>query len=507
MAALGGLAQSLAFPPWNLWPLSLVALVPLILLARRQTPRRAALGGLVWGLVQGLATMYWLMVVLTDYGRLAWPLALGAFFILQTYLALYPAAWAWMLARAKAARLPWLLLGPAAWAGLEWLREWLFTGFPWLPLGNALAVRPELIQSAELWGVRGLSALVVLVNLLLARAWWSRGLGRRAAALTAALALVAGGWLWGAGRMDQVRQAAQKAPRLAVSVVQGNIPIRKLWERGARLDIIRTQLRLSRRAAKKLRQRPWLVVWPESAAPFFFLRDARPTLAALRGAVELDAYVLLGTVGAVKRDGRWRPTNRVWLVGPDGEPGAFYDKVHLVPFGEYVPLGRILFFVRALAAVGQDNAPGVKGSTLPVAGWKVGPLICYESIFTGLAREQRLRGARLIVNQTNDAWFGKTGASAQHLSHLRLRAVENRLACARAANTGISGFVLPDGTTAQLTGLYVEDVRSRALPLMDQTTFFTRHGDLAGPAGLALALLALAWTNRRKRRKGEDQHV
>lgn len=502
------MAQTLAFPPWDLWPLALVALVPLVILAREAgRPRRALALGLVWGLVQGLATMHWLMVVLTDYGRLAWPLALGAFLILQTYLALYPAAWAWMLARARRAHLPWLLLGPAAWAGLEWLREWLFTGFPWLPLGNALTARPELIQSAELWGVRGVSALVVLVNLLLARAWWSRSGGRRTAALVAVLALVAGGWLWGAGRMDEVRQAAQKAPHLAVSVVQGNIPIHRLWDRGARLDIIRTQLGLSRRAAKKVERRPWLVVWSESAAPFFFLRDARPTLAVLRGAIRLRAYLLLGTVGAVKRDGRWRPTNRVWLVGPDGEPGPFYDKVHLVPFGEYVPLGRLLFFVRALAAVGQDNAPGVKGSTLPVAGWKVGPLICYESIFPGLAREQRLRGARLIVNQTNDAWFGNSGASAQHLSHLRLRAVENRLACARAANTGISGFVLPDGTTAQLTGLYVEDVRTRELPLMDRTTFFTRHGDLAGPAGLALALLGLAWGGWRKRRKGEDQHV
>ncbi len=320
--------------------------------------------------------------------------------------------------------------------------------------------------------------------------------------------ILGGGWLWGASRLEAVQEAMARALRLTVSVVQANVPLEELHRRGLRLANLRRQEALTRRAARRVKDRPWLVVWSESSAPFYFLSDARESLPVLALARELKAWIVVGTMGSVERgEGGYAPTNRSWLVTPAGRPGGWYDKVHLVPFGEYVPLGRLLFFVRALAVVSEDFAPGQEGHLLDAGGVKLGPLICYESIFPELARAQRQRGARLLVNQTNDAWFGPTGASAQHLSHLVLRAVENRLAVARAANTGISGFVLPDGRVVQTLGLFRAGVETRSLPLMDLDTFYTRYGDLLGPGGFLASLAAAAWGWRRRRDQAQTRRA
>jgi apolipoprotein N-acyltransferase len=304
--------------------------------------------------------------------------------------------------------------------------------------------------------------------------------------------------------MGKVQEEAAKAPQYAVSVIQGNVGLDILWDPARRLDIVRRHVQLTGRAAAGVKERPWLAVWPESAGPFYFLNDARATQPVLQAAQEYKAYLMLGTLGSVLKSGRPRPTNRAWLVGPDGQPAGYYDKVHLVPFGEYVPLEKILFFVRALAVVSDNFEPGTQGHTLKAGPANLGPLICYESIFPELARSQCAKGADLIVNQTNDAWFGLTGASAQHMSHLVLRCVENRRACARAGNTGISGFIEPDGRVFQTTGLYVLAEQTRALPLLKSSTFFTRHGDVAGWLGFlgGLALLLRAWWGQKNRKEG-----
>ena len=385
-------------------------------------------------------------------------------------------------------------------------------GVPWLPLGNALAAAPELAQTAEWWSVTGVSALVVLVNALAARAlipWLKRRtLGRRElAAGLCAVILVAGGWAWGQHRMTQVQKLAASAPRLWVSVIQGDVGLRVLWDAKFRKANIQRQIWLTQKAAAQVQGRPWLVVWSESAAPFYFLNDARASLPVLQEAERERAFILLGSMGSVMRAGRPRPTNRVWLVGPNGRPEGFYDKVHLVPFGEYVPLEKVLFFVRALAVISENFEPGIQGHTLKAGLATLGPLICYESIFPQLARSQCARGADLIVNQTNDAWFGRTGASAQHMSHLVLRCVENRRACVRAGNTGISGFIGPDGRVQQKTALFTEAELTRRLPLLKTSTFFTRHGQYFGPLALGAMFIICLWAWRRQGKREEDEDV
>jgi len=504
MIAAGALLL-FAFPPYNLWPLACLGLIPLLWQCWTQTPGRAAAMGYVFALALGVTQMHWLLVVITVYGQVAWPLAIFALLLLAAILAVYVAAFAYLVALIRRAGLSPLIAAPLVWTGLEWLRAVALTGFPWLPLGNGLIGGLPLLQSAEIWGVHGLSFWVVLINALLARValgfWKARRLGgREFVALGVVGIIIAGGWLWGEVRLAEVRKEANAAPKLISTVVQANIPLRELWQRDLRDVNLKRHIDLTRKAAAGISKRPWLVIWSESSAPFYLMHEAKETRLVMQAAHELDAFILTGTLGTVERDGKYHPTNRSWLLGPGGRSLGWYDKVHLVPFGEYVPLEDIFFFVRAVAVTGENFMPGKKGDTLDLNGIKLGPLICYESIFPELARAQTLKGARLLINQTNDSWYGRTVASAQHMSHLILRSVENRRAAARSANTGISGFIMPDGSVEGELGLMTQGISSRGLPLMKGLTFYVRTGELLGPACLVMALLAGAWAWIRKRK-------
>jgi apolipoprotein N-acyltransferase len=494
-----------AFPPYNLWPLTCLGLIPLLWQCWTKEPGRAAALGYVFALALGVTQMHWLIVVMTVYGQVAWPLAVFALLLLAAILGLYVAAFAYLTALLKRAGVSPIIGAPVVWTGLEWLRAVALTGFPWLPLGNGLIGELPLLQSAELWGVHGLSFWVVLINALLTRVaigfWKARRLGgREFVALGVVGIIISGGWLWGQARLEQVQAQAQAAPKLMATVVQANVPLRELWQVKLRQTNLQRHIDLTKKAADRIARRPWLAIWSESSAPFYLMYEARDTSPVMQAARELDAYILTGTLGSVERGGKYHPTNRSWMIGPDGKQAGWYDKVHLVPFGEYVPLEDIFFFVRAVAITGDNFIPGQKGDTLDMAGVKLGPLICYESIFPELALAQTRQGAELLVNQTNDSWYGRTVASAQHMSHLILRAIENRRAAARSANTGISGFILPDGSVTGELGLMTEGIASRELPLMKGLTLYVRSGEILGPVCLVLALLAgaYAWLRRRK---------
>lgn len=403
-ALLSGLVLAGAFPPWDLWPLALAGLIPLIIICYEKRPLAAAGSGLAFGIGLGLAQFYWIVYALTVYGGLPWTLSWVILLGMQTFLALYIAGFAAMVSGLRLLGISPILAAPLAWAGTEWLRGWLFSGFPWLPLSGSLSVAAPLVQSAELWGSTGLSALVVLINALLARAalvnYKKRGwAGREFAAVGAAVIILVGGWAWGHMRMGQVRRQMAEAPRFTVSVIQPNIELKRLWAKGLRMKNVGEQLRLTVQAAQaEPRPRaPWLALWAESSAPFYFMHDARPTMAVMEAARETGAYIMVGSLGSLRYEGKVKPTNRTWLVGPGGKAEGYYDKVHLVPFGEYVPLGEYLPFVKALAAASGDYAPGKQGRILAVGPVKTAPLICYESIFPDLARSQRLRGGGTVA--------------------------------------------------------------------------------------------------------------
>ncbi len=507
LGMLAGALLSFAYPPMEQIWAGFAGLVILARLTWSLSPGRVWMCGLASGIVLRLATLYWLMAPMTDYGQVPFSLALLPLTLFSFVLGCFHGVWAALVSYLRQKGLSPILTAPVIWVASEWIQSWILTGFPWLPLGQAWLPVPALLQSAEIWGVFGLSGLVALYSMLAARAslWPGKRPGKKeAAAALAALLLVAGAYLWGDMRIGQVRSLSQAAPKLTVSSVQGDVFIPDMWDEKKKLPIVMDHVRLSVEESKKVTERPWLLVWSESAAPFFMVSEPQKTQPMLDFARQHKAAVLAGTMGSVYLDQSKKKigiTNRSFLVDDKGRAASFYDKVHLVPFGEYVPYNYIFFWVRAVAAVSQDFSPGKEGSVIDYGPAKLGPLICYESIFPELAREQHKRGALLMVNQTNDAWFGRTAASRQHMSHLVLRSIENRTACVRSANSGISGFIHPDGSISSPTGLFVKAVVTEKLPLMKIDTVYTAYGHLVGPVSLALVLglILIGWLKGRKK--------
>lgn len=501
-----------------------VALVPLLLAIHRVDRRRAALLGLLTGLLYHLPLLHWITVVLGEYGGVALPVAILALLLLALYMSLYPALFALLLLIGSKptnddAAPDWLKiiwLAPLLWVFLDWLRARLFTGFPWQDLAYNLYQYPLLIQAADLAGHYGITLVIVLVNALLAAAlhtMFSRrplygyqqviGPGQRSGkrpttatlllVLLPALLLPAALVGYGAFKLPRLEAAAATAPRLATTIVQGNIPQEDKWDYQWQEATVQRYLELSRRALAA--NEPELLIWPETALPFFPLEH--PLLEPLIAFSNHHQVHLLA--GAPHRehepDGSPRYHNSALLLAPPlpGRPPesrpaqvadgrlSFYHKQHLVPFGEYIPLRRLLPYFAPIVETLGDFTPGPGPRLLPAGEHQLGVLICYEAIFPRLARRLTDHGAEVLINITNDAWFGATNAPWQHLSMAVLRAVENRRPLARAANTGISAFILPDGRIQQATGLFTADWRHAQLPLPTKParrTLFATGGHL-----------------------------
>jgi len=320
--------------------------------------------------------------------------------------------------------------------------------------------------------------LIVLVNAAVAKL--ISGRKRFAPLLTASVVLIA---VLGYGYHRLNTEPVSGG--IKVTVVQGNIEQDKKWDPAYRSEVIATYKRLTLTA---LGQEPDLVIWPETATPFYFGgRDApNPALTdELRRFVRsVGLPLLFGSPTDEKKEGRHSLRNSAFLLDRSGETAARYHKIHLVPFGEYVPLkNSLLFFVKKIVQAGDDFQAGAEHTIMKVrlpAGDDVaiGTVICYEIIFPDLVRRFVNEGAAVITTVTNDAWFGRTGAPYQHFSMAVLRAVENRVPVARAANTGISGFIDARGRILDASGIFTEAVLTRSLIPGSTKTCYTRYGDV-----------------------------
>lgn len=492
---MSGLLLAAAFPKWDQTYLLPVALWPLFWALQDQPPRRAWRLGYVFGLAFYSGLLYWIAYVTHVFGKLPLPLALGVMLLLAGVLSLYRAFWAAGVAWAAQRGVSPLWFAPAFWVVLEFLQaNFPFGGFPWELLGYGLYRYPLLIQTADLAGIYGLSFLVVLVNVLLflmsSRKFGSLKHTMRREALPILLIMVCVGY--GANRLEAVKQQVAKSPKLKVAVTQGNIKQGEKWNPQmvhATLDRY-GELTAKSRGAQ-------LIIWPETAAPFFFIRTPDFTAKVQDIAKKSGASLLFGAPAwELTREGE-RYFNRAYLLTPKGEVAGYYDKAHLVPYGEYVPLQRIFFFIPKMVPMIGDFAEGPVGATLSLPEGPVGVLICFESIFPYLARAQVKNGARLLVNITNDAWFGETSAPYQHMSMAAIRAVEGRVALARAANTGISAFIAPDGNILWNSGLNTTAAHSLDLPWLPGGSLYSRFGDVFAWACVVLSALALVLTRRR----------
>jgi apolipoprotein N-acyltransferase len=498
LAAASGLAAAAAFPPLDWGPLAFVALVPLFLALAGAAPARAAWLGFAQGLAFFLAAIPWVVVTMTTYGHLPLPLSLLALVLLAAVLALYPAAFAFLLRAGETRwRVPvwlWPLLAAWLWVGLEIARTFLLSGFPWALLGYTQYRQPTVRLLAAAGGVYAISGLLVLVNAAIAAALLS-GRGQRAAGL-AALGLAGMGLLgaWGYARWGW-QDPTGGAP-VRVALLQGNIDQRIKWNERFQQETLDIYERLARAAAA---DQPDLIVWPETAVPFFLRYDATLGGRVLRLAREIGVPML---VGSPDQGADRLLYNSAFLVMPDATIHGRYDKRHLVPFGEYVPLRAVLFFLDKLVVGIGDFGRGTSATVFPLAGLPFGVMICYEVIFPGEVRDFARAGAGLLVNITNDAWFGRSGAPYQHLAMAALRAVENGSYLVRAANTGVTAAIAPTGEIRAATALFTEGSLLADVRLRRRETVYTRHGGVltaAGGAFLILYSLLLAAGLRRDR--------
>jgi apolipoprotein N-acyltransferase len=493
---VSGLLLAAAFPKWDQTYLLPVALWPLFYALQNQPPKRAFWLGYVAGLAFYSGLLYWIAYVTHVFGKLPLPLSIGVMLLLAGVLSLYRGLWAMGVAWAAQRGVSPLWFAPTLWVALEYVQaNFPFGGFPWELLGYGLYRHPLLIQTADLAGVYGLSFLVVLANVLLflmsCRRFGAIRHTMRHEALPILLIMVCVGY--GANRLDAVHKLAAEHPTLKVAVTQGNIKQGEKWDPQQVHATLDRYADLSEKGAEAR-----LIVWPETAAPFFFLRTPGFTERVQEIAQKSGAHLLFGAPAWELTAQGERYFNRAYLLTPQGEVAGYYDKAHLVPYGEYVPLQRIFFFIPKMVPMIGDFAEGPVGATLSLPEGPVGVLICFESIFGYLGRAQVKNGARLLVNITNDAWFGDTSAPYQHMSMAVVRAVEGRVAVARAANTGISAFIAPDGKILWTSGINVSAARAMEIPWLPGGSLYTIIGDVFAWVCLIFTALAIVWLRRRR---------
>lgn len=497
LAVLLGAAAAAALPPIYAVPLLVPAFVGLVwLIDGSHGWRRAAAAGWWFGLGHFIAGTYWISIsLLVDAARFAWMLP---FAVLGTagYLALFPALAAVLQYLSRTRGIGRILIFAAVWTGTEWLRGTVLTGFAWNLQGTVWVFSDAMIQFASVTGVLGLSLVTVLVAALpavLADRQVMDGLvarRRRQAALAAAAAGLAGIWLFGAVRLadaDVVPVANVK-----LRIVQPNIAQENKWRRDLLEDNFVRHLRLS--TAEGFDDVTH-VIWPEASSPFPLSRHPDRRLAV--GAAVPPGGVLITGAPRTTPPGEkpFRVWNSLYAIDGHGTAVAVYDKHHLVPFGEYMPLRQVLkpLGIDKITAGAVDFSAGPGLRTMQYPGLPpASPLICYEAIFPGAVIAAGARPGWLL-NVTNDAWFGRSSGPFQHFASARLRAVEEGLPLVRAANTGISAVVDPYGRVAAELGLGEQGVIDAPLPsALAALTPFARFGNwLVGI--LILLAAAIGW--------------
>jgi len=457
--------------------------------------------GLLTGLVYLAGTLYWITRVMVTYGGLQTSVAVLVNAALVAYLALFPAAFGVIVRRIVIANGPLAIMAaPLVWVTTELGRTYLLTGFPWVLLGYSQATVLPIAQLASVFGVYGVSMVVAAVSAALAAI--ALGPQRRdlrivapAAVVFAIVVVVA---VWGRQRAARADWTRSGDP-VRVGLVQGNVEQGVKYDAAHAASIFQDYLRLTRQA---LDGRAEFVLWPESSTPFMF--EENPIEAEQVRALARRAHVpiLLGSdqiewqvTGSRRVPARY--FNSAFLVEPDGSTGSVYRKIHLVPFGEYVPLKRVLFFAAPLVEAVSDFSAGDKVELLPIGPHQISTAICYDIVYPNLVRRFVRDGSELLTTITNDAWFGTTSAPYQHFEQASMRAIEEGRYLVRSANTGISGIVDPYGRVLERTAVFQQTVLVGPARFLRTSTFYARHGDVLAYAA-AIATLALLVASGRR---------
>ena len=490
LSLLSGILLILSFPDFDLEFLAWLALVPLFYSIEGKGLYHSFILGFLTGIISFLGILYWIIVAVHTYGNV--PLILSGFILLLlvVYLSLYVGAFTYLTRLIQIrSGLETILFAPLLWVALEYLRSFLLTGFPWANLGYSQYLNLPFIQMADITGVYGLSFVILLVNATLFRVlhqWPKKAFPVKELFLTVLILL--GFLIYGYVKMGVVDREIIGNPSLRIGLVQGNIDQSVKWDESFQMETLKIYEKLSYKAAE---EKPDLILWPETATPFFFQDAKEYQPFVLDIPKKTNAFLLFGTPSYKIVRGKVHHYNSALLVSPSGELNGKYDKIHLVPYGEYVPFGEYL----SLGSLGEGIGNFKSGKDIfnfsPPQG-QFGVLICFEIIFPDLCRRFVKKGANFLVTITNDAWFGRTSAPYQHFSMATFRAVENRVFIARAANTGITGFIDPRGKILKQGGIFTEEAITETIRLSNQKTFYTLYGDIFAWICSVLSILLLA---------------
>ena len=496
LASLCGVLIFLSFPKYGIGFIAWIAFVPLLIALRKiDSPGRAMFLGWIAGIISWVGLLYWIVWVVVNYGYL--PLYLGVIILmlLVFYLSLYFAAFAAGIVYFKG-KIPLYIVAPVLWVCLEYLKSKLFTGFPWENLGYSQFNNIQFIQIADITGTFGLSFLIILLNVAIYEIITRRN--RRSFSLAAAvLILWSGVYMYGILRMKQIHQILKNAPTQEVSLIQGNISQMIKWKESFQDESIRIHEELSACSPK---QAGGLIVWPETAVTTYFQEKTDIQRRIRKLPKTTGNWFLFGAMHLEGEQGKTKYYNSAYLFSPDGTMRGRYDKVHLVPYGEYVPKKDLFPFIHSLASGNDDFTAGKGFDPLRTDTGKIGVLICYEVIFPEIARAYKKAGSDVLVNLTNDAWFDSSSAPYQHLSMSTFRSVETRLYIVRAANTGISAIIDPAGEITARSRLFEKEVVRGNIKFVQLTSFYVQYGDwLVGTCFIVLIFIFSISRIRRKR--------
>jgi apolipoprotein N-acyltransferase len=438
------------------------------------------------GVVYFVGTVYWTGSVLSTFGGLPGILAAVAMLLLALYLAIYPAIFSVILARLVAqGGASALLLAPMVWVATEFARGYVFGGFPWVPLGNSQVTVLPVVQLASLFGVYGVSLLVAAVNAAIAFALLETSRLRIKVVAGTAMLLVAAA-AWGTWRIADNSLTGQGTP-IRVGLIQGNIAQEDKWNPREARRIFTTYIAMTRDVVRRGAQ---YVLWPESSTPFTFGEGSAGDQQVRLLAQEVGVPILIGSDEVVHTTPP-ASYNSAFQVGPDGRTAAVYRKMHLVPFGEFIPLQGWISFVAPLVKRLMPFSEGVSSVMLPVGGHRASTSICYEVVFPALVRDAVNMGSELLTTITNDGWYGNSSAPFQHFELASMRAVEQGRYLARAANTGISGVVDPYGRVVARSGIFEQVGMVEEVRFLSVRTIYARIGDIVPYASIVITLVAL----------------
>lgn len=507
LSLLSAALQVLVFPKPNLYFLSWICMAPLLYALLRgrggegelfdpegRTLRPFTLwqGFLIsWtsGILWYIGTCYWIFPVMNGYGHtgVAWATVITALYciIMGMHHGAFGALVVLMGRRSSLGNRRPLLLAPVFWVAIEFFRERV-TGVPWNPLGNSQVDNIPFARIAQTAGVYGLSFAVMLVNCAFVAALLLWGRRRKNLLISAAAAAIA-------LQIGIFAKPAEFAPTHQAVLVQEDVPLSdQPWSQGYFDRTLADLAQLSMQAEPRHPDgNPGLIVWPESPAPFY-IADARLQKSLTTLARDTNSYLVVGSLGQLE-DAKHQPhlLNSALLMDPRGGIVGRYDKIHLVPFGEYVPLQDLLFFATKLTREVGDFGRGTERKVFDLNGTRYGVFICYESVFPGEVREFTANGAQVLINISDDLWYGETSAPWQHLQMSRMRALENHRWVLLATNNGTTASIDPLGRVVKQAPRNVRTTLVAPYAPQNEITFYSRYGDIFAWACVVISILAV----------------